>query len=77
MAIGDTATVDLTEKRLKIVLDTGAVGDKPVLVNTYVPVNAAATTQEIYDMAYAFSEFSQYSLYAIEILQEESLGPIN
>jgi hypothetical protein len=77
MAIGDTATVDYTEKRLKITLDTGVVGDSPVLSRTYIPVNAGITAQEAYDMAYAFAEFSEFSLYKIEILQEDSLGPIN
>lgn len=77
MAIGDTATVDLTEKRLKLTLDTGIVGDSPVYSRIYVPINSGTTTQEAYDMAYALAEFSEFSLYKIEILQEESLGPIN
>jgi len=77
MAIGDTSTMDLETKRLKIILDTGAVGDKPVLKRVYIPINSATTTQEAYDMAYAFAEFSSYSLYGIEIAVTQSLGPIN
>ncbi len=77
MAIGDTTTLDLESKKLKIILDTGVVGDKPVLKRVYIPINSATTMQEAYDMAYAFAEFSSYSLYGIEINATQSLGPIN
>lgn len=77
MAIGDTTTLDLETKKLKIILDTGVVGDKPVLKRVYIPINSATTMQEAYDMAYAFAEFSSYSLYGIEINATQSLGPIN
>ncbi len=77
MAIGDTSTMDLETKRLKIILDTGVVGENPVLKRVYIPINAATTMQEAYDMAYAFAEFSSYSLYGIEINVTQSLGPIN
>jgi len=77
MAIGDIASMDLETKKLEIILDTGVVGDKPVLKRVYVPINAATTVQQAYDMAYAFAEFSSYSLFGIEINATQVLGPIN
>lgn len=77
MALGDTATLDLETKKVEIIFDTGIVGDKPVLKRTYVDINASTTMQEAYDLAYAFAEFSSYSLYGIEINSTQVLGPIN
>ncbi|HRW35411.1 MAG TPA: hypothetical protein P5107_10185 [Thermotogota bacterium] len=77
MAIGDTANMTIETKKLEIILDTGVVSDKPVLKRVYIPVNAATTTQQAYDMAYAFAEFSSYSIFGIEVNSTQVLGPIN
>lgn len=77
MAIGDTATMDYETKKLEIILDTGVIGDKPILKRVYIPVNTATTLQQAYDMAYAFAAFSTYSVYGIEINATQELGPID
>jgi len=77
MALGDTVSMDLETKKLEIIFDTGVVGDDMVLKRTYVSINTSTTNQEAYDMAYAFAEFSTYSLYGIEVNTTACLGPIN
>jgi hypothetical protein len=77
MALGDIVSMDLETKKLEIIFDTGIVGDKLILKRVYVPVNASTTIQEAYDMAYAFAEFSSYSLYGVEINSTQVLGPID
>lgn len=77
MAIGDIAEMNLEYKKLEIILDTGVVADKPVMKRVYVPINAATTLQQAYDLAYALADFSSYSLFGIEINSTQVLGPIN
>jgi hypothetical protein len=77
MALGDTVSLDLQQKKLEVIFDTGVVGDKPVLDRVYVDIHASTTNQEAYEMAYALAEFSTYELYGIEINTTDVLGPIN
>jgi len=75
MAIGDTTSVDMEEKRLVVVLDTGVVDASYDKV--YVPINSTVTEQQAYDIAYVIAEFTTYTLVGIEFEITQHLGPIN
>ena len=64
MAFGDTATVLLTEKKLKIKWNTGVVVDeKPVYYNQTISVENDITPQEAYDIAFKL-DWHPHKLYS-------------
>jgi len=78
MGINDPVTIDLTEKEAVLILDTGVLkNEKPVLKRIRIPVLATATNQQVYDAAYALAEYTEYSVYDIEIQNMDSLDPID
>ena len=77
MAFGDTATVLLTEKKLKIKWDTGVVvdGDTEYYTQT-IAVTNDITPQEAYDVAYKLDTLTSYTIANIELEVSDDLGPI-
>ena len=78
MAFGDTATVLLTEKKLKIKWDTGVVvvDDKPVYYTQTIAAENAITPQEAYDIAYKLDTLTNYTIANIELEVSDDLGPV-
>lgn len=65
-------------KKLELRLDTGAIiNDKPVITSISFTVLSTATTQQLYDAAYALAEYSEYQVYSIAISLREELDPID
>lgn len=77
MGLNDPVSVDLTDKVAVLILDTGEIkNEKPVLKRVRIPAKPTATTQQLYDAAYALAEYTQYGVYDIEIQNLDSLDPI-
>jgi hypothetical protein len=78
MGLNDPVSIDLTEREAVLILDTGEIkNEKPVLKRLRIPVNASATTQQVYDAVYALAEYTTYAVYDIEIQNMDSLDPID
>lgn len=78
MSLGTTASVLETGKTASVILDTGEISnEKPVLKRVRFPLQSGATVQEVYDSAYAIAEYTQYSVYGVELTTLEALGPID
>jgi len=78
MALGTTAGVIGTEKTVTAIFDTGEiVNEKPVLKRVRYQVQNSADVQDVYDSAYAIAEYTQYSIYGIELGTVEEIGPID
>ena len=78
MAFGDTATVLLTEKKLKIKWNTGVVvDDSPVYYNQTISVENDITPQEAYDIAFKLDTLTSYTVAGIEFETSDDLGPIS
>mgnify|MGYP007068771182 FL=1 len=78
MGLNDPVNVDLTQKVAVLILDTGVLkNEKPVLKRIRFPVLSTATNQQVDDAAYALAEYTEYSVYDIEIQNMDSLDPID
>ena len=78
MALGDTVVVGENEKRLSLLWDTGAVDENgdPVTRRQTIRVEATASDQDCYDIAYTLASLTTYTLVDISVSESTPLGPI-